>query len=154
MRPGQWCNSASVGWYEGGCGIILREWWHVAWRAKSIMLQYLRASLNGAILDTLRAYARLRKISRPVPEEPGEPHVEDVTSSSEALNILKTLLSNPREVRLACLLFHCGMGPGEIVHMCPEEFDDVREVYGLRYTILERLLCKTDKNWLATRTLE
>src|SRR5690242_17039899 len=39
---------------------------------------YLRASLNGAILDTLRAYARLRKIARPVP---GEPSVEDVTSS-------------------------------------------------------------------------
>ena len=114
-------------------------------------LQYLRASLNGAILDTLWAYARQSKISRPVP---GELHVEDVPSSGEAWDILKTLLSNPHEVRLAYLLFHCGMGPREIVHMCPQEFDDLHEVYGLLLTIMERLLCHTDKIGLATRTLE
>ncbi len=60
-------------------------------------LQYLRASLNGAILDTLRAYARSRAISYPEPGEPGEPHMEDVTFSSEVWDILKTLLSNPRD---------------------------------------------------------
>ena len=117
----------------------------------AVALQYLRASLNGAILDTLRASARLRKISRPVP---GEPHVEDVTSSSEVWDILKTLLSNPREVRLAYLLFHCGMGPREIVHVCPQEFDDVREVYGLRRTIIERLLCHADQFAPAAHTYE
>jgi hypothetical protein len=114
-------------------------------------LQYLCASLNGAILDTLRAYARQSKISRPVP---GELHVEDVPSRSAAWDILKTLLSNPREVRLAYLLFHCGMGPKEIVHVCPQEFDDVREVCGLRHTILERLLCHSDQFRLATHTHE
>jgi len=104
----------------------------------AVVMHCLRASLHGAILDTLRAYARLSKISRPVS---GEPHVEDVPFSSEAWDILKTLLSNPREVRLAYLLFHCGMSPREIVNVCPQEFDDVREVYGLRCTIMERLLC-------------
>lgn len=117
----------------------------------AVALHYLHASLNGAILDTLRAYTRLRKISRPVP---GEPHVEDVPSRSEAWDILKTLLSNPREVRLAYLLFHCGMGPREIVHVCPQEFDDIREVYGLRRTIMERLLCHADQFGLATHTYE
>jgi DNA-directed RNA polymerase specialized sigma24 family protein len=117
-------------------------------------MQYLRASLNGAILDTLRAYARPREISLPEPGESGEPHVEDVTSRSEVWDILKTLLSNPREVRLAYLLFHCGMGPREIVHVCPQEFDDVREVYGLRRTIMERLLCHADQLALATHTYE
>jgi hypothetical protein len=107
-------------------------------------LQYLRASLNGAILDTLRAYARPREISRPVPGEPGEPHREDATSSSEVWDILKTLLSNPREVRVAYLLFHCGLGPQEIVHVCPQEFDDVREVCCLRRTIMERVLRNAD----------
>src|SRR5260370_5178583 len=41
-------------------------------------LQYLRASLNGVILDTLRSYARPREIRL---SESGEPHMEDVTSS-------------------------------------------------------------------------
>jgi hypothetical protein len=104
-------------------------------------LHLLRACLNGAILDTLRASARLRKISRPVL---GEPPVEDVTSSSEVWDTLKTLLSDPREVRLAYLLFRCGMGPREIVHVCPHEFDDAREVYALWCTIIERLLCHAD----------
>jgi len=36
-------------------------------------LQYLRASLNGAILDTLRVYARPRETSLPEPGEAGEP---------------------------------------------------------------------------------
>ena len=107
-------------------------------------LQYLRASLNGAILDTLRAYARPREISRPVPAEPGESHREDATSSSEVWDILKTLLSNPREVRLAYLLFHCGLSPQEIVHVCPQEFDDVCEVCCLRRTIMERVLRNAD----------
>ena len=36
-RPGRGCNTASVGWYEGGCDVILRERWRVAWRAKRTM---------------------------------------------------------------------------------------------------------------------
>src|SRR5438067_3681712 len=44
-------------------------------------LQYLRASLNGAILDMLRAYARPREVSRSVPGEPCEPLVEDSTEN-------------------------------------------------------------------------
>jgi hypothetical protein len=107
-------------------------------------LRYLRASLHGAILDTLRAYARPREISRPVPGEPGEPHIEDVTCSREVWDSLKTVLSNPREVRLAYWLFYCGLKPREIMHFCPQEFDDVREVYCLRRTIMERVLRNAD----------
>jgi hypothetical protein len=107
-------------------------------------LQYLRASLHGAILDMLRADARPRESLRPAPAEPGEPHRKDATSSSEVWDILKTLLSNPREVRLAYLLFHCGLGPKEIVHVCPQEFDDLREVSCLRRTIMERVLRNAD----------
>src|SRR5258708_34140750 len=60
-------------------------------------LQYLRASLNGAILDTLRAYARPRDVSLP---EPGEPQAEDVTSSGEDWAILKTMLPDRRDRQL------------------------------------------------------
>src|SRR5256884_9782716 len=77
-------------------------------------LQYLRASLNGAILDMLRAYARPGEISLPGPGEPGEPLVEDNTENSEVWEILHMILTNPREQRLAYLLFHCGLGPREM----------------------------------------
>jgi hypothetical protein len=102
----------------------------------SAALQYLRVSLHGAILDTLRAYARPRAVSLPLPEEAGEPEVEDSTDSSEVFDILKTILSNSRELRLAYLLFHCGLGPREIVRYCPHEFSDVHEIYRLRCNII------------------
>jgi len=104
----------------------------------SVALLYLRASLHGAILDRLRAYERPRGVSRPVP---GEARVEDSTDNCETWNILKTILSNPREQRLAYLLFHCGLGPREIVHYCPQEWSSVQEIYRLRCNIVERLLC-------------
>jgi hypothetical protein len=104
-------------------------------------LQYLRASLHGAILDMLRAYARPGEVSLP---EPGEPLVEDRTANSEVWEILQMILSNPREQRLAYLLFHCGLGPREIMHFCPQEFSDVQEIYRLRRNIMERLLRNAD----------
>jgi hypothetical protein len=117
-------------------------------------LHYLRASLNGAILDMLRADAQMRESSRPVPTEPGERHMEDVTSSSEVWEMLKMLLSNPREVRLAYLLFHCGLSPREIVRGLPQEWSDVQEITCLRRTIMERLLCYADQLGHVTHNLD
>jgi hypothetical protein len=117
----------------------------IAPKSLSAALQYLRASLHGAILDTLRAHARPIKVSLPQPEETGEPEVEDSTGSSEVWDILKTILSNSRELRLAYLLFHCGLGPREIACYCPHEFSDVHEIYRLRCNIMERLLSNSDQ---------
>jgi hypothetical protein len=100
----------------------------------AVALQYLRVSLNGAILDMLRTYAR-----------PGEPLVEDNTDNSEVWKILHMVLSNPCEQRLAYLFFHCGLGPREIVRFCPQEWSDVQEIYRLRRTIMERLLRNADR---------
>jgi hypothetical protein len=108
-------------------------------------LQYLRASLNGAILDMLRANAQLGEVSLPGPGEPGEPLVEDNTDNSEVWESLQMILSNPRELRLAYLLFHCGLGPREIIRFCPQEWSDVQEIYRLRRTIMERLLRNADR---------
>ncbi len=104
-------------------------------------LRYLRTSLHAAILDTLRAYALPREVSLP---EPGEPHVEDGTESSEVWEVLKTMLPNPREQRVAYLLFYCGLKPREIVLFCPQEWSTVYEIYVLRHTIIERLLRNAD----------
>ncbi len=105
-------------------------------------LQYLRASLNGAILDMLRVYARPREVSLP---GPGEPLVEDNTNNSEVWESLHMILSNQREQRVAYLLFHCGLGPREIVRFCPQEWSDIQEIYRLRRAIMERVLRNVDR---------
>jgi DNA-directed RNA polymerase specialized sigma24 family protein len=117
----------------------------VAFRTLAGALAYLRASLNGAILDTLRAYARPREMPLPEPGAPGEPSVEDRPASRELWEILQRVLPSEREQHLAYLLYHCDLKPREIVRFCPQERPDVQEVYRLRRTILERLLCQTDQ---------
>ena len=104
------------------------------------VLIYLRASLNGAILDTLRTLSQPREVSRPVPGQAGEPSVEDQIDSNEIWEVLQTLLPSARERRLAYLLYHCGLGPREILHFCPQEWSDVQEIYRLWRNIVERLL--------------
>jgi hypothetical protein len=121
----------------------------VEFRTLAAALQYLRASLNGAILDTLRAYSWPREVSLP---QPGEPKVADKTDGSEVWEILKVLLPNGHEHRVAYLLFHCGLGPREIVRFCPQEFRDIREIYRVRRNIMERLLRKTDQLALAVQS--
>jgi hypothetical protein len=106
----------------------------------SAALQYLHASLNGAILDTLRASARPREVPMPEPGAHGGPLLEELTSSSGVWEILQTVLPNAREQRLVYLLYHCGLSPSEIGHFCPQEWGDVQEIYRLRRTILERFL--------------
>jgi len=107
-------------------------------------LQYLRASLNGAILDTLRVYARPGEVSLPGPGEPGEPLVEDNTENGEVWESLQLLLTNPREQRVAYFLFHCGLKPREIIRFCPQEWSEVQEIYPLRRNIMDRLLRNAD----------
>ena len=107
-------------------------------------LQYLQASLHGVILDMLRVYARPGEVSYPDPGEPGEPLVENNSENGEIWESLHLLLSNPREQRLAFLLFHCGLGPREIIRFCPQEWSDIQEIYRLRRAIMEGLLRNTD----------
>jgi hypothetical protein len=118
---------------------------HVEFMTLAAALQYLRASLNGVILDTLRAYARPREVTLPEPGEAGEPYMEDVNGSSEVWETLQTMLPDEREQRLAYLLFHCGLKSREIMRFCPQEWSDVREIYRLRRSIMERLLRNADQ---------
>src|SRR2546429_416771 len=78
------------------------------------------------------------------PGEPGEPLVEDSTDNSEVWDMLQMILSDPREQRVAYLLFHCGLKPREIVRFCSQEWSDVQEIYRLRRNIMERLLRNAD----------
>jgi hypothetical protein len=108
------------------------------------ILVYLQASLNGVILDTLRTLSRPREVSMLVPGLAGEPRMEDQMDSNEIWEVLQTLLPSARERRLAYLLYHCGLGPREILHCFPQEWSDVQEIYRLRRNILERLLRYAD----------
>lgn len=97
---------------------------------------YLRASLNGAIMETLRASSRPKEVALPLPEEFSG---EDQTNRSEQWEIVQTLLPHARERRLAYLLYCCGLEPAEIVRLCPQEWSDVQEISRLRRTLLQRL---------------
>jgi hypothetical protein len=98
------------------------------------VLVYLRASLNGAILETLRVSSRPGAVSSPWPDG------EDCPDRSEVWDRLQARLSDQREQRLAYLLYHCGLEPAEIVRYCPQEWSDVHEVARLRRLILEQLM--------------
>lgn len=98
------------------------------------VLVYLRACLNGAILETLRDSSRPGAALNPWLD------AEDSRDRSAVWDKLQTLLSNERERRLAYLLYHCGLKPAEIVRGFPQEWSDVREVARLRCIIFERLM--------------
>ena len=109
----------------------------VTFEALSEVLMFLRVSLNGAILETLRVSKRPGAVSISWPD------VENRTTRSEIWNMLQARLSNQREQRLAYLLYHCGLEPAEIVFCCPQEWSDLQEVARLRRIILERLISPT-----------
>jgi len=108
-------------------------------------LSYLKASLNGAILDTLRTYTRPEV---PLPEPgclyPLELACEDTPYEYDLWDTIKNLIPTSRERRVAYLLFHCGLKPREIVQFCADEFPEVREVHRLRRNVVERLLRQAD----------
>jgi hypothetical protein len=120
----------------------------VAFRTLAGALAYLRASLHGAILDMLRIHSRPGEASLP------ELHEEDRAASLHAWEFLQSMLPNAREQRLAYLLYHCGLGPKEIVRFCQEEWSDVQEIYQLRRTILERVLRNADQGAFTAQPLE
>lgn len=111
----------------------------VEFRTVASALRYLRASLNAAVLDTLRAYARPKEMPLPEHEELNGLYTSDQDDAGEVWEVVRSLLLDEREQRVAYLLFHCGLKPREILKHCPEEFSDIQEIYRLRRNITERL---------------
>ena len=116
------------------------------------LLVYLRAHLHGVILERLRTLSQPNEVSRLVPGLAGEPRKEDQMDSNEIWEALQTLLLSAHERRLAYLLYHCGLGPQEIVQVCPQEWSDVQEIYRLRRIIVEQLLRHADSILLLTQS--
>jgi hypothetical protein len=109
----------------------------VACERLSGVLVYLRASLNGVILETLRVSSRPGVVSQRMS---GELDLEGHPDSLEIWDLVQAKLSSKRERRLAYLLYHCGLEPAEIVRCCSEEWSNVHEVVRLRRSIFMQLL--------------
>jgi hypothetical protein len=107
--------------------------------------RYVRASLNGALLETLRAYSGPGESAISHPHEAEERLKQKKGTDIEVWALIQDSIHNAREQRLAYLLFHCGLSPREVLCCCPREFDDLREISHLRYTILEHLLRHADQ---------
>lgn len=108
----------------------------VACKTLSEMVVYLRAGLNGAILETQRLSSRPRAVCEHMEaEQDPRGNLQDL----EVWNWVQVTLSSEHERRLAYLLYHCGLPPEEIVRYCPQEWSDVREVARLQRIILKQL---------------
>ena len=108
-------------------------------------LRYLKLCLHCAIMDTLRAFARNNIEQIPEHGHPAEPQSEDTYHESELWQVIKDLLPDEKERRLAYLHFHCNLKPREIIRFCPNEFQNEAEIYRLKRNIMERLLRNADK---------
>ncbi len=103
-------------------------------------LRYLQASLNGVLLDTLRAYTPSTQVSLPELDDAAEPVVESNKNGEELWETMQRMLHDEREQGVAYLLFHYGLQPEEIVRDYPQEFSDVQEIARLRRNIIARLV--------------
>ena len=112
---------------------------HVEFQTTGSALQYLRACLQSVLLDTLRSVSQHREITPLILDTYSEPGEEDNLDSYEIWQTVVKVLRDHREQRLAYLLYHCGLKPREILHLCPGEFSDVREIYVMRRNIIDRL---------------
>ena len=118
---------------------------HLEFSTLNSALSYLHATLNGILTDTLRSHLRSREVPIPEPGSYEEPMSEDSADASSIWQSIQSLLSDQREQRVAYLLYYCGLKPREIVTRCPQEFDDIKEVYRLNHNIVERLRRNRDR---------
>lgn len=106
-------------------------------------LYFLHKTLNAAVIDTIR---EMKSKELPIPVtglvEPAAPEEEEDLERWEAI---KSILPDQREKRLAQLLFYCNLTPREVVRYCPQEFSDIREIYRLKRSILDRLRRNKDR---------
>lgn len=111
-------------------------------------LSYLKLSLQGTIVDTLRVHAQPREVTLPdadsISYSSEKPAIKKNCKRSDLWEITGDLLHDKRERRLSYLLFNCGFKPIEIVRCYPDEFGDLQEVIRLIRNIMDRLVCLRD----------
>lgn len=108
-------------------------------------MEYHRARMIGTILDAVRAYARTQIVPLAEASDSDGLLREDQNDQSELWEKLTGMLASERERRVAYLLFHCGLKPQQILHYCPQEFDDVHEIYCIQIKIFKCFARNTDQ---------
>ena len=93
-------------------------------------LQYLQASLNSVLVNTLRVAGRSMT----------SPSIGEKVEGRTLWETLCIVLQDVREQRLAYLLYNCGSEPREILENCPKEFSNLQEILRLRRKVLLRLM--------------
>jgi hypothetical protein len=102
------------------------------------------------VIDCLRSQAKEMPIPEAGFDEPAAPTYDD---DDEFWQIIKSMLTDKREQRLAFLLFHCNLKPRQVIQFCPQEFSDVHEIYQMQRYILDRLRNNKDRlRWLLGET--
>lgn len=102
-------------------------------------LKSLHLCLNSLIIDNLRMHTRHDLLALLENKETAGPEDEGSYDKLELWRAIETLITDKRELRVMFLLYNDGLKPREIVERCPEEFQDVKEVYRLARNGLERL---------------
>lgn len=107
-------------------------------------LKYLQASLQGVLVDTLRAVAEPRRIAALTSRNAGVLHRKDDMHARQWCACIQQLFPDVRERWMVSLLFHCHLSPGDIFCFSPQEFRDVQEIRHLRHEMFQRILRHTD----------
>lgn len=116
----------------------------LGFRTLADALLCLRVYLNSAIVDALRAPSRSQEMHNPRYLQLAESEAMS-SKQSDVWGMLRTLLPDGREQRLAFLFFHCILSPAEIVISYPQEFSDVRAICRVRYSIIQQVIRRMDR---------
>lgn len=138
---------------EDYVALTIERLWTVTIRNQSLefqtvagALKFMRACLNSVVIDGLRSQIK----EAALPETGLLELVAPVTDEGkEFWEAIKSMLPDPREQRLAYLLFYCNLKPRQIVQFCPGEFSDTQEIFVMKRNILDRLRNNKDRlRWL------
>jgi hypothetical protein len=102
-------------------------------------LKFLHDCLESLIRDNLRASMRQQRVSLPEYDPPTPSTSEEYIIRRELWHVIQTILTNKRELRVIFLLYHEGLKPRQILQHCPKEFADVKEIYSLTKSAMDRL---------------
>jgi len=102
-------------------------------------LRFLHDCLHSLIMDRMRTLARqqavpLRTTDSSIPST-SEAHV----LRQELWSTIRATLSDTQEFRIIFLVYHEGLKPRQILQLCPDEFDDIKEVRRLMKNAMDRL---------------
>jgi hypothetical protein len=117
---------------------------HIHFDTLVAALSYLQASLRSVAIDIIRTHKR-NDILSIEHLRLSETFVKE--SDDEVLGLweeIEKVLSNEREKRAAYLLFNCNLKPRQVVQLCPQEFDDVQELYQVRKKVFDRFVSNAD----------